>query len=264
MSSSQPEFDAQFEADLERLRDRLRAGASETTSETGETDATLLDALAEQHEIDQSVRRQFEAATGPTDAQLAELTARFAARSDHKSSGHVGPASGGFTNQPRKISLLLAVAAAVAVAATAALWRGQGLGGRNEPYFAPTPLTDLYKQVAAAGFEPYYQCEDPQRFAEVFRIRQGVPLQLAAMPEGTRMLGLSYPGGLSRDTTAMLCMVDGQQVMAVVDRADRDDATLAKSTDALHVFRDQRDGLVFYEISPHEQPRVLEYLQPLD
>jgi hypothetical protein len=59
----------------------------------------------------------------------------------------------------------------------------------------------------------------------------------------------------------MLCRVEGQPVMVLVDRveADRPDAT--QSCDpSLRVFREERDGLVFYEITPLDSPRVMEHL----
>ncbi len=135
-----------------------------------------------------------------------------------------------------------------------------------EPFFKPIPLTQVYASTVAQGFEPYYECEDPERFAQVFASRQGQPLRLLAMPAGSRMLGLSYPGGLSRDTTAILCEVDGIPVMVFVDRAtaDHSDASevLSESSD-LNVFREERDGLVFYEVTPFDSPRALEFLVAL-
>src|SRR5690606_42083595 len=102
---------------------------------------------------------------------------------------------------------------------------------------------------------------EADRFAAVFDRRQGQPLKLLPLPKGIEMLGISYPGGLSRDSTAMLCRVDGQPVIVLVDRAtaDRSDA-IDNGNPALHVFREERDGLVFYEVTPFDSARVIEYL----
>jgi hypothetical protein len=76
------------------------------------------------------------------------------------------------------------------------------------------------------------------------------------------MLGLSYPGGLSRDTTAMLSEVEGEPVMVFVDRASADFAGAAMDADpALNVFRDERDGLVFYEVTPLDSPQMTALLR---
>ena len=82
------------------------------------------------------------------------------------------------------------------------------------------------------------------------------------MPPGSRMLGLSYAGGLSRDTTAMLCDVDAQPVMVFVDRIAADRPDLVQSDEDVHVFRSKRHGLVFYEVTPFQHARVVEYLLP--
>ncbi len=131
------------------------------------------------------------------------------------------------------------------------------------PFFKPRPLAMIYRETIAAGFEPYYECREEDRFAATFAQRQGQPLRLAEMPAGSRMLGLSYTGGLSRDTTAMLCSVDEQPVMVFVDRLAADQPEMGQSDENVRVFRSERDGLVFYEVTPFGQPRVVEFLLPM-
>jgi hypothetical protein len=77
------------------------------------------------------------------------------------------------------------------------------------------------------------------------------------MPEGARMLGLAYAGGMSRRTTAMLCYVGSSPVMVFVDRAENDRPALAaRPANGLRIFRSERDGLVFYEVTPLSEPRI--------
>jgi anti-sigma-K factor RskA len=153
-------------------------------------------------------------------------------------------------------------AAAAAAVAAALAWVLVGAplerGRVDEPLFAARPLADLYRETVAEGFEPYYECREADRFAETFARRQGVPLKLLPLGSGAEMLGLSYPGGLSRDTTAMLCRVEGRPVMVFVDRASQDKpGAMEHADDSLRVFGDQRDGLVFYEVTPLDQARVM-------
>ncbi len=131
------------------------------------------------------------------------------------------------------------------------------------PYFQPRPLALVYQEVVDRGFEPYYECREPDRFAATFSRRQGKPLHLKTLPPGSQMLGLSYTGGLTRDTTAMLCRVDGQPVIVFVDRL-ANDLPIASVNDrsGVHVHRVVRDGLVFYEVTPYEIDRVIDYLVP--
>lgn len=153
------------------------------------------------------------------------------------------------------------IAAAAAAGVMLALYLHTGK--RAEPFFRPAPLVQVYHAAVRQGFEPYYECEDDERFARVFQGRQGRALQLLPMPQGCRMLGLSYPGGLSRDTTAMLCRIDGEPVMVFVDRqkADQPDAAyVPEEFSGTYVFKQERDGLVFYEVTPYQTARALRYL----
>jgi hypothetical protein len=154
----------------------------------------------------------------------------------------------------------LAAAAAIAWVITSLTGSKQG---RNEPLFAARPLVQVYQDAVAAGFEPSYDCREPERFAATFAQRQGQPLRLVELPAGTKMLGLAYAGGLSRNTTAMLCRVEGQPVMAFVDRASADQPDAARTLEKkLNVFRQERDGLVYYEVTPFDEPRVIQLFAP--
>ena len=83
------------------------------------------------------------------------------------------------------------------------------------------------------------------------------------MPQGTRMLGLSYPGGISRNTTAMLGEVDGKQVMVFVDDADNRDQVIASvdQDSNLNVFPVEKNGLVFCEVTPLSDPKMIQYFK---
>jgi hypothetical protein len=75
------------------------------------------------------------------------------------------------------------------------------------------------------------------------------------------MLGLSYAGGLSRDTTAILCLVSGEPVVVFVDRQSVDNAmALSNQNKEINIFRREAGDLVLYEVSPLESSQVLDYL----
>lgn len=196
--------------------------------------------------IDESLRRLFPPETAP-DAEAAA----------------VGRAAvGGPASAPTRLWIGAAAATAAAVLLSLSLWpadRGRGVG----PHFEPAPLVDLYRDAVAEGFEPYYECRDDARFAAVFAKRQGAPLALATMPEGRHMLGLSYPGGFSRNTTAMLCEVEGRPVMVFVDQEANDQPRLVQAPDGsgLSIFKSGLPGLVVYEVTPLEEPTAAPYLR---
>jgi hypothetical protein len=200
------------------------------------------------------------------DASLERAFPTVVAPSSHIAAfeKHLGTALNGHKAATLKIRWpwLVGIASAAAAACLAfALWNFDTPTGRA-PHFAPTQLAQIYEQTVKEGFEPYYECRDDERFAETFELRQGIPLRLAKLPIGTMMKGLSYPGGLSRQTTAMLCDVDGSPVMVFVDRDEKDQPLAADNGDpSLHVFREERDGLVFYEVTPLAEPMMMRYLQ---
>jgi hypothetical protein len=201
--------------------------------------------------IDDGLRRLFAVETPSQDAILAVL-----AESDG-----VVPLP---MKRPRK-ARLFGIAAAVAaslliVLSLSLLWPG---ARREAPYAAARPLVGLYQSAVDSGFEPSYECREPERFAETFQRRQGQALKLLPMPAGSRMLGLAYTGGLSRETTAMLSYVDDQPVMVFVDKAQYDRRDVAAPDGKLNVFRAERDGLVFYEVTPLGEAKVTPLLAPL-
>lgn len=130
--------------------------------------------------------------------------------------------------------------------------------------FQPRRLASLYKESQAHGFRPYYNCEDPIRFGDTFEKRQGQRLSLAEMPEGIKMLGLSYLGGISQDTTAMLGEVQGKQVIVFVDNASKKDVldAISESSDPnLRVFVREERGLIFAEVTPHSEPALMDFFE---
>jgi hypothetical protein len=241
--------DARLEAYLDGQLDEREAAAF---VETMRRDPDLRQQAELQGRIDGALARLFHVEQPSRSAISAALTG--------------APATEPATLPPaaplRGTRLYWSVAAAAAAAAVAwALVAGPWSAREDGPAFAARPLAEIYQDAVAAGFEPTYECREAERFAATFSERQGQPLQLLAMPPGSRMLGLAYVGGLSRQTTAMLCVVDGQPVMAFVDLASADQPGAASVGDAkLHVFRQERDGLVFYEVTPFDQPRVLDFL----
>lgn len=157
-------------------------------------------------------------------------------------------------------------AIAVMIIATSALVLLLFQWGKNssiQPYFQRQSLAQLYRETVRHGFEPYYYCEDEERFAKTFLDRQRVALRLKPNPE-SEMIGLSYPGGLSRLTTAMLCLVQGEPVIVFIDQLDTDDRSLAESEPQdLFVHRAELGGLVLYEVSPFDAPKMMSSLEVL-
>lgn len=219
-------------------------------------------------QISASLQRIFPAAR-PSEAHVEDVRQQFSSdgRAEPRRTEPAGRSviAGQASGLPRR-QIMAALAASVAIVAISLAWFfGSGEGG-SDPHFQQDRVAVLHQRMIDRGFEPYYQCDDDERFRQVFSTRQDVELSLDEMPEGARMLGLSYPGGLSRDTTAMLCIVDDQPVTVFVDRVSSDsDDVSSTGDDGLFVHRTERDGLVFYEVSPFDSPQVTRYMiRPVD
>ena len=129
------------------------------------------------------------------------------------------------------------------------------------PFFELRPLAQLYAESVDAGFKPYYFCEDDERFASTFANRQGQALLLKDLPDDRRMIGLSYLGGLSRSTTAILCIAKEQPVVVFVDKGELDNADVVDATQRLHVHRSNVGSVVVYEVSPFSEPLMSPFLK---
>jgi len=154
------------------------------------------------------------------------------------------------------------------LAAVAAAWLiATSLNGGKKvtPFFEQRPLAMIYAETVEQGFRPYYVCEDQERFARTFRRRQKIALELQETPADRRMVGLSYIGGLSRDTTAMLAYADDKPIVVFVDRKNFDNEPLLSQRNEklanLHVHRSELADLVVYEISPFDSVKLTPYLQ---
>ncbi|MGI9427620.1 MAG: anti-sigma factor family protein [Bythopirellula sp.] len=206
-------------------------------------------------EIDLSAKRLF-----PTE-QVPETHVQELIEGHNSSRQTTIPLTSKSESSDSKSTLRIALVALAAVLAWILVAWQWDTASVQTPYFERRPMAEVYHEILESGFEPYYECRDDQRFSDTFLRRQGQALSLAALPPGSQMLGLSYAGGLSRETTAMLCRVDGKPVMVFVDQLEND-APLALQHDSgkTNVYRVARDGLVFYEVTPFGSARVIEYL----
>jgi hypothetical protein len=204
-----------------------------------------------QKRIDESLRRSF-APTAVPERLLAKL------REEAPAAQFVPPL--------RRRRMMLAAAAAAAVLVWSVLgWQYVANSSKTPRYNPNLPLATIYEMQVAAGFKPKWVCDDDREFASTFLTRQGQGLLLAAMPEGSKMVGLTYCGGISRYTTSMLARVGNVPVMVFVDRLSADTHPHPPADDTkLHLFRKELGSLVLYELTPLEQPGVMDYLYPAE
>ena len=245
------ENEIQFSSDLERFLDSLMTSEEESTyREQHLSDAPVQQAIELQSQLDQSLLNLF-----PSDEMSDQLKSRIIDNIQARPSD--------FTLWTRASFLKAAVVALVLIAATAA-WNGF-FNQKPEPFFQQVALVQLHQDLNQQGYQPYYNCEDEERFAAVFKKRQNVALKLTPMPVDRKMLGISYLGGLSRQTTAMLATVDNENVTVFVDRKSAlPEPNIVNRTETLNVFKREMSNLVLYEISPFKEAKLLDHFEALD
>ena len=149
----------------------------------------LKEAQAAQDQIDDSLRSMFQFDSLDS-TQVQELT-RKAFQSDSPASGidNLSPTVELKENKPatRKSFALAALTAAILAMVSVGIWLMNDPVPTG-PYFENRPVALLYQESVQAGFQPYYRCEDEQRFRNEFKFRLGKAVNLAKseMPEGTR------------------------------------------------------------------------------
>lgn len=206
-------------------------------------------------------------------AKTAELA--MAVRDEHNTVGSssvvssrpIGDNQASVSQAPSRNKLRLAMiglAAAITWIVVGSQFYGSWRSKNQTVAFQPRPLTELYQACVADGFRPYWVCEDEQLFASTFKDRQGVALNLQGLPASSKMVGLSYLLGISRQSTSVLAMTDDSPIIVFVDRLENDRKidTGYIDGDDLHVTRIVRDDLVFYEVSPLPNARITPYLLP--
>ena len=243
---------------LERYLDGLMSGQEAKEFRSTVDPKVLEQEEALQSKLDDSLKRMF--AFEPLDTEKVA----YQASQEHPTANDKATLKTPTQSVDRRHWMKIAIAASMLVAASLGVWylnSGNGIG----PVDNPRSVAMIYQETVARGFDPYYYCEDDERFADTFKFRHGQPLVLNE-PEGTRMLGLSYTGGISRNTTAILCEVGDDQVMVFVDVVGHGDLATARVNDDpdLNVFVEEKNGLVFCEVTPQDAPSMMEHLEFVD
>ena len=163
-----------------------------------------------------------------------------------------------------QLRLLLVLAASVAAVAIGWQLTLLQLEKKGDSRYQQITMSAVYDESVERGFEPLWECP-PLRFAMTFSRRQKVPLLLQDLPEGVEMVGLSYLAGLQPTSTCMLARVRGIEVLVWVEQQSRDrQVTPPAKGSNLALYREEKFGLVFYEVSPLPEPALLPHFVVAD
>lgn len=270
MTQPTPEHDAMQPADAELLElyldGKLAADRmEEARSRIAEVPA-MQHAASQQQLIDEGLKRQFQ-----PPAINEQFLEKLKAAGDKNSSPaqhdspKVVPRSVALGNRRQQRTRLLAVAASLACLVA---WGTFGLDGLKQFWTSPSnryamlTVEQVYQQTVDNGFKPDWLCEDDQEFAQTFADRQGQGLLLKPLPPGVQMAGLAYIRGLTPQATSMLAKVDDQLVLIMVCRKRLvSESLLAHSGEhQVSIFERELGDLIAVEVTPHSEPRILDYL----
>jgi hypothetical protein len=162
----------------------------------------------------------------------------------------------------------IVLAFVLGAALAGALWLRASM--HATPDWTPTPGSGgqlrsfdvIYAERVARGFRPDWTCRDEREFTMGFIRRLGRRVVLGALPAGARSLGIAYENSLSERTTAVLFTVEERPVLVFVDELAADSRPAPPpASSGLHQFRQERAGLVLYEVSPLGEPHVAQFLE---
>lgn len=227
---------------------RLDAAARGAFEARLAAEAPLRAELDRQGQVDASLRRLFVAPAAPAIEALRPQPIKLAARA-------------------RWLSWRpLATAAALLLMVWGGWWQWRQMTDAPDAPLPKQTVFENYVAEVAAGFKPRGECWEDKQFALVFYDKLSLALTVQPPPEEVKLLGIGYSNTLSPQTTMLLAVVNGHNVIAYVDRKQRDPNLSTAPSDCgdLHVFRRELDEVVIYEISPLDRPHLLDLFKQIE
>ncbi len=193
------------------------------------------------------------------DRAAAESEAPAAIPMSRGLSGAGGAA--GTRHAPMRIGRWVGYAAAAMIGVVGVLWWSSTV---PSPSARPVlTAAEVLATTRQGGFKPVFVCKDDAEFVEVVRKRFGTGL-LIASTESIAVLGWAYSDTygsdiVSKDTLVLMARVDGREVLVFMDRAPGEHVLKqGDSPEGYRLFSKTLGGLVLYEFTPFETPRVLQ------
>ncbi len=216
-----------------------------------ESDEPLRDQVELQQDIDQSLRRLF----APPSAD--RVTAGIAEVRQSKSHKLPAPAKRDWGAVPRRLAAAAAIVAGVFGGWLT--WNALQPSSVSNPYGPWRSIEVVYADSVANDMEPEWICDTESEFADSIRSHFGqaavIPFEL---PDGMAALGLAYGNSISRRTVYLLAEVNNEPVIVFIDRVEADPGPTVDESSGLNLFKRRLGLLVLYELSPLEEPTLLQ------
>jgi hypothetical protein len=158
-------------------------------------------------------------------------------------------------------------AAALLLAASAAILINTGYAERAWSWASdklyPHTLATLYHDHVSSGVV-MARCETPDEFQAWVEANFRESVRPAPEDEELTFVGWSYDNSISRYSGVMLGEARGEGVVVLIDRLERDHEMTLPEGSGLHLFRRALGAVVFYEITPLDEPVFIETFQLVD
>jgi hypothetical protein len=229
---SEPERDA-FEAEIARS-DSLRSE------------------IALQRQMDASLRVGFGT---PAVAPIAGILTREEARAFSRKKQGTG------WSREYKMFGALAALLAIAVSIQGFRWLTAAPAAETRP-----SLASVYHNLVKHKFRPSEECTSNEKFAKWMGSRFGVALAPKEDRPDVQMVGWSSSTAISNYTGILLARVDGKPVIVAIDTVARQDEwgfpcrREPGDESDVNFFSIQIDGIALYEVTPLDQPRIIDNL----
>lgn len=154
---------------------------------------------------------------------------------------------------------MLALAAAIAMLLFGGWLFSTTLDGPASEYEWQS-LESAYAMYTGRNMTPDWVCENDEELASSFSDRFGQSLLLRDPPDDLQTLGLAYCNTITERTVCLLVRKGGVDVVVFVDRVEPDSGQRIPDGSKLNLHQRTIGRLVAYEVSPFEQPAVLDLL----
>lgn len=150
------------------------------------------------------------------------------------------------------------LAAAAALALVLGGWRLWTIANR------PDVLGPLYRSTVAAGFVPEVVCTTDEEFTGWCRSYLRQPIRVTSRSENVQYVGWNKASVISPLSGILLVRVDGDPVLVVLERVDRQTKVPGAIDDkSLRVFSRRVGEAVLYEVTPKDRAVILPVLEKL-
>lgn len=122
----------------------------------------------------------------------------------------------------------------------------------------------VYTVLVNDGFRPREVCTDETQFRDWMLKRHGLAMVIPASLPGVELVGWTYESVMRQDyygTSILMARVEGAPVIVLIEDRENAQRLFVPKDSGLHIFRRNLQGVALYEITPHDEPALIEHAE---